>query len=192
MKRFFGYGARPVGIANGIVSVVPTRRTFAGFGGIKILEPGTIAAAQGIRDEDQIWTVTGSRTASLASTVPPLPTNLEPVRIGTTAKYAAAFFSPAFIAAGGTATSSNMRSGHVLVPGLTPSSAPPPVDGGEGTPGQYQCKDGKLVMASTVAEAGTKCAALAIAAKNRDTGTNTTTYLLIGGAALVALLLLKK
>jgi hypothetical protein len=59
-------------------------------------------------------------------------------------------------------------------------------------PGQmmpYQCLDGTLVNATSMAQAQTMCASKAAAG---GLGSDTMKYVLIGGAALVALLLLKK
>jgi hypothetical protein len=204
MRRFFGYGVQAISANNGVVSVRP----LSGFGasGITNLQTGETAGMMPNSLPTPMMLPTGAIRTAVC------PQDGKTV-ITASSDYEAVSKCDAIFGAGSTMaakeapkltfTSSQIASmfnvgltfaGLVGVGTKTPGS-PPPAAPPSGLPPGYNVygpcpEDGKTsVAARSEAEALAMCAAKF---KARVGGGDTMKYVLIGGAALVALLLLKK
>jgi len=180
MKRFFGYGVQAVASENGVVSVMPVRPT--GFGGIKVLEPGTIMPDQSTETE----TVVNPDRSWLAASVPPAsaPEYVRAGRITSSIPWLIAQEPPPTRA---------IPKRDIGVPGA-PGIETPPKDMEDRQYTQpFECSPGgPIVNAISMDAARVLCAAKSKSKTQRPKADDTTKYLLIGGVALVAILLLKK
>jgi len=203
MKRFFGYGVQAITAENGVVSVRPTRSGF-GATGITVLEPGTIEGTIAKR-LGFMWgpmPTYADRVGGVIPTVPiapPLVLPGLPGSGGATVTLSAPindrsklFLSKEFVA---TQEPVLTRSRNIAITEkgtATDQTGGRDVPGGPGEIMPYECAPGgPIVNAASLEEAMVKCATAAKTA-SRDLGGDTMKYLLIGGAALVAILLLKK
>jgi len=191
MKRFFGYGVQAVASENGVVSVKPLSGFGAAGSGITNLQTGETAGMMP-NSLPTPWVPTTTSPPSYTlpdyASIDPNAVAVAPIqKLAFTSDQIAKMFNvgPTFVTTGlvgmGTGTGT---------PGSPPPAAPP-----SGLPPGYNVygpcpEDGKTsVAARSEAEALAMCAAKF---KARVGGGDTMKYVLIGGAALVALLLLKK